>query len=227
MAGDASAVIWMADPRHLGVWNGADVATSPPLVDLSAYTMGGAMPQELLLTAEASIASRNIGGADQHLAVVPIGSTATPPTGQVLLVRWATPTPAVGDRTDAYIPSAVSVHVLDLGAGAHLNPDAGTAIATIDDATAMVAYQEGGTVFIRPVALVAPSGGGVIENPPTLPAIRLGAGESVLALSLDGGAYVIDASSFIGRIAVAALIEKSDGSRQIRTRALEACIGPP
>lgn len=68
-----------------------------------------------------------------HVAAVPVASTANPPTGRIALLRWMTPIPAAGERTDLYIPSSVVVSELRLGPTRRLDGAGGIAIEFIDE----------------------------------------------------------------------------------------------
>ncbi len=227
LVASGASSMWMADPTHVGIWNGNDSAISPPLVDLTAYTTAASPPQQIVSGYTGALAARRMaGGSEVHVAAVPIATTASPPTGRIALIRWVTPIPNPGDRTDAYIPSSVVVSELRLSPGAHLNGAAGVSLVIIDDATAMIAYQEGTDVMIREIPISPDPSRASPEDPPSFAFMRLMLGETVTSISLAGGFYP-DSTMMAGtgRLGVAAMVERA-GAHEIRVRAFEACVGP-
>ncbi len=230
LAGDGAAVMWVQSDTTLGLWNGAEAGAGPSVIDLSAYTsISGGPPQLLTSGFRGSIGHSSVRGsptAEQHyVAAVVVGSTATPPTGQIVLLRWTMARPTSGSDPTV-TQGAMIISSLELGTG--FRPRSGVSVYVVDDTTTLVSYVQGLHVVVRAIRTISTSPGEV-ETAPTLDAIPLGALEQVEGLTTGGGLFLSDprgpASGGIGRLAVAALIQ--NGARyEIRARALEACVTP-
>jgi hypothetical protein len=227
MVGSSSAVMWAASTSSVAIWNGNDSAISPPTVSLSSFT-STAPPREVSAMYRGSIDSRPLtgGGGTTYLAAVPVGTTQIPPQGRIALLRWTAPHPVLGDRTDARIPGNVVVSELDLGASAHLNGPAGVAVRMVDDASAIIAYQDGGDVVARILPVPPDPTRASPENPPAFPMLQLAAGETCTAIDIAGGFYpdAPGAQHGVGRFGAVCMVEHGTMPHQLRVRALEACI---
>lgn len=234
LAGAGGAVLWVASQMELGFWNGAEAGVSAPTLDLSAYvTTSGPMPQ--VLSAEyrgatgAAFFRDTFGVAQEnHIAVVPVGSTATPPTGRLVILRWTQPRPQDSTgRTDAYINPS-NVHMTELMVPGRLNPRA-VGLAIADGANVLISYQEGNDVVLREVPLEWSMSLGAVEDPPSLPFMHLGPLENLVGIAVDVAAYVNDPrfpGNAVGRMVVAAMVQMGGSSHELRSRAIEACLIP-
>jgi hypothetical protein len=134
--------------------------------------------------------------------------------------------PGPGERTDAHIPAEVEISELDLGTTPHLNGAAGVAVRILDDNTAMVAYQDGSNVVVRPIQ-TAPDPTRTFETPPSMTMLSLGVGETCTALDIGNGFYADSSGTGgVGRVIVGCAIEHGTMPHEIRVRAIEVCIGP-
>lgn len=231
IASAGTAAIYIAESNtsggvttaRLGIWNGAEVNVSPPLINLDS--LAGASPVMVLSpNFRGDLAVRDIGGEQYFVAVVPVAATTTPPQGRLAIVRWHWPRPAMGDATSPHL-STVTVHELDLGTARRINGYAGAAVEIFSDTDAFVAYQDASGIVMRQIG-VLPATGTTVENPPTIQMIHQGSGETFVGVDLGSGLYPASASTGTGRIVVAAMAEHGTGGsvHEIRVRAIEACV---
>jgi hypothetical protein len=230
MTGSGAAVMWMASPTSVAVWNGADTGISPPTIDLSSFTSTVGNPVLLNVDFPGSISHTTSSdglGTEYFVAAVPIASTATPPVGRIAILRWSYARPtSSSQRTDATIPSSVAI--TELMIGPQFQPSAGVAVYVLDTSATFVSYVERGNVVLRQITTGRPSGGG-LENPPTVDMLHLGSGESAQSMVLDAGLYARDPrfpSGAVGRLALTAMFQVTGSSWELRTRSFEACIQP-
>jgi hypothetical protein len=229
MTGAGSAVMWEASTSDVGVWNGNDAALPPPTIPLTAF-IGTTPPRQLLVSARAAMDSRPLpdNSAETFVAIVPVATTTSPPLGRIAILRWRAAPAVGGDRTDAHIPDDVVVSELELGATPHLNGPAGLAIRILDDASAMIAYQDGANVVLRVIPVPPDASRPSPENPGGVNGLVLAAGENCSALDVAGGFYpdTPGAMQGVGRFGVVCMVERGTMPHTLRVRAIEACIGP-
>lgn len=233
IASSGTAALWIAESSssvaRLGVWNGAEVNVSPPEITLDSFTSSS--PVTILSpNFRGDLDSRQMGGAEHFIAVVPIAATTTPATGRLAIVRWSWPIPSAGEPVAPHLSGALSdltIHELDLGASRRINGFAGAAVVMVSDLDAFVAYQDNTGIVVRPIGVMPDTT--TVENPPTLPMIHQGSGETFVGVDITAGLYPQTTGPAIGRLVVAAMVEHGTAGsiHEIRVRAVEACVTMP